>query len=307
MVAAGIRAYTVPLQRMARLPRHSPFRRHATSDCLRRYPTAPPIHAAIARLSVATPLTAIYTTGPAQKLRIQGRRGNRGVTTAAAVGKQASGDGSGSGGDCPPEYFYRMSQFCRKCGGSMDVGLEDTTWRHICNSCGYIDYFNPKMVVGCVIEHDGKVLLCRRGIEPCKGKWTLPAGFMELNESTADGARRETREEVMAEVVIQAPYFHLDIPVIGQSYVLFRSTLAPPFTFACGPETLEVGLFDPKDIPFEELAFSSISITLQHYLEDMQSGKYRLHHAEIEKLPGTAPNDPNSFRLVNHMSFQVCQ
>lgn len=135
-------------------------------------------------------------------------------------------------------------------------------------------------VVGCVVEHEGKILLCRRGIEPCKGMWTIPAGFMELKESTAgeffiktgckaliscspipisdsccsaEGAERETWEEAHAHVNILAPYFHLDIPVIGQSYVLFRSKLASPFTFGCGPETLEARLFDPSDIPFDEV------------------------------------------------------
>jgi len=275
MVAVGLRVSRVLL-----LPRHA----------WQRAPHAAPAASAAAARSPTGP----WLPGA--------RREPVGLSRLAASGPA---DHTPLPASSPPEYFYKMSEFCRRCGGPMDVGLEDTTWRHICSGCGYIDYFNPKMVVGCVIEHEGKVLLCRRGIEPCKGKWTLPAGFMELHESTAEGARRETREEVMAEVAIQAPYFHIDIPVIGQSYVLFRSTLAAPFTFAAGPETLEVALFEPKDIPFDDLAFSSITITLQHFVEDMQAGSFRLHHAEIEKIPGTAPNDPNSFRLINHMAFQV--
>ncbi|KAG1673768.1 hypothetical protein FOA52_002337 [Chlamydomonas sp. UWO 241] len=111
------------------------------------------------------------------------------------------------------------------CGSPMTLSTTGDTqgskpdWRHICSSpagCGYIDYLNPKIVVGCIVEHNGKILLARRGIEPCKGKWTVPAGFMELNESTAEGATRETMEEANAHVHLGAPYVHWDIPAIGQ-------------------------------------------------------------------------------------------
>uniref|UniRef100_A0A061S4N4 Nudix hydrolase n=1 Tax=Tetraselmis sp. GSL018 TaxID=582737 RepID=A0A061S4N4_9CHLO len=206
----------------------------------------------------------------------------------------------------PPDSFHKWSKFCRKCGAGMSVVDEgDKTWRHMCINCKYIDYFNPKMVVGCIVEHEGRILLCKRGIDPCKGKWTVPAGFMELDESTAGGAARETYEEAAANVEIVAPYFHLDIPAIGQSYVLFRSKLAEPYTFSSGTETLDVKLFEPDAVPFQELAFSSVSIALRHYIEDLRDGRFRVHHAEIEKLPGSAPNDPHSFRLRNHMQFRI--
>lgn len=99
-------------------------------------------------------------------------------------------------------------------------------------------------------------------IVPLQGKWTVPAGFMELNESTAEGAARETFEECNAHVHVLSPYVHWDIPAIGQAYILFRAQLAAPFTYSPGAETLETRLFDPKDIPFNDLAFSSVSTSL---------------------------------------------
>jgi ADP-ribose/FAD diphosphatase len=92
----------------------------------------------------------------------------------------------------------------------------ETERRHQCSSCSYIEYHNPKTVVGCLVEHEGKVLLCKRALEPCAGLWTLPAGYMELHESSAEGACRETWEEARAKVNVLGPYAHLDIPVIGQ-------------------------------------------------------------------------------------------
>ncbi|WIA09455.1 hypothetical protein OEZ86_012036 [Tetradesmus obliquus] len=200
-----------------------------------------------------------------------------------------------------------QSKFCRMCGGSMAIIQPegDKEWRHVCNSCGYIDYFNPRMVVGCVVEHEGKILLCKRAIEPCRGLWTIPAGFMEIGESSAAGAERETYEEAHARVQVLSQYAHWDIPVIGQAYILFRAKLASPFTFSSGPESLEVALFDPASIPFDQIAFSSISITLRHYLQDMASGQWHLHHGVIDKVPGAAPNDPASFQLKDHFSMPV--
>jgi len=207
----------------------------------------------------------------------------------------------------PPARFQRLkSNFCRMCGSKM-IGRKpegEREWRHVCSNsnCGYIDYFNPRMVVGCIVEHHGKILLARRAIEPCRGKWTVPAGYMELHESTAEGAARETREEVNAEVQVLAPYCHWDIPMIGQAYILFRAQLAHPYTFSPGSESLETALFDPKDIPYDSLAFSSVALSLKYYLEDAASGKWRMHHGVIDKQPGSGPNDPGTFYLRDHMS-----
>ncbi|KAI8473624.1 MAG: NUDIX hydrolase domain-like protein [Monoraphidium minutum] len=181
----------------------------------------------------------------------------------------------------------------------------DNEWRHVCTSCKYVDYFNPKMVVGCIVEHDGKLLLCRRAIEPCRGKWTVPAGFLELRESTMAGAARETLEETGAQVSVTSPFMHLDIPAIGQSYLLFRASLGPPYAYAAGgtPESLEVALVAPEDIPWDQIAFSSVQIALRAYCDDLAAGTTSYHHGTIVKAPGSAPNDPASFELVDHFTY----
>ncbi|GIL56244.1 hypothetical protein Vafri_11679 [Volvox africanus] len=233
-----------------------------------------------------------------------GRLVTKSMSSATAVSAQGSPERMAE----PPPWMQKIkANFCRVCGGRLAVSKPsgDKEWRHVCSNCGYVDYHNPKMVVGCVVEHQGKILLCRRAIEPCRGLWTLPAGFMELNESTAAGAARETWEEANAVVQVVAPYAHWDIPLIGQAYILFRAKLAPPYTFSSGPESLEVALFAPEDIPFREIAFSSVAVTLRLYCEDMRSGAFRLHHGVIEKRPGSLPNDPGAFQLRDHVALDV--
>ncbi|GFR50938.1 hypothetical protein Agub_g13258 [Astrephomene gubernaculifera] len=208
----------------------------------------------------------------------------------------------------PPVWLQKVkANFCRVCGGSLTLRRPsgEREWRHVCGACGYVDYLNPKMVVGCCVEHRGKLLLCRRAIEPSRGLWTLPAGFMELNESTAAGAARETREEANAEVQVIAPYAHWDIPIIGQTYIIFRAQLAPPYSFSSGPESLEVALFEPDAIPWSQLAFSSVAITLRLFCEDMRAGAFRMHHGVIAKRPGSAPNELGAFELRDHMAMRV--
>ncbi|KAK4392409.1 Nudix hydrolase 23, chloroplastic [Sesamum angolense] len=132
----------------------------------------------------------------------------------------------------------------------------------ICTHCEKITYENPKMVVGCLIEHENKILLCKRKIQPSYGLWTLPAGYMEIGESAAEGAIRETWEEANAEVEVQSPFAQLDIPLIGQTYIIFLAKLKRPH-FSPGPESLECRLFALEDIPFDSLAFSSMLVTLK--------------------------------------------
>eukprot|EP01025_Chloroclados_australasicus_P061760 TRINITY_DN8116_c1_g1_i2.p2 TRINITY_DN8116_c1_g1~~TRINITY_DN8116_c1_g1_i2.p2 ORF type:complete len:153 (-),score=10.14 TRINITY_DN8116_c1_g1_i2:284-742(-) len=148
----------------------------------------------------------------------------------------------------------------------LSVPKGDQKQRHMCQGCGFIDYQNPKMIVGCIVEHEDKVLLCKRAIEPCKGLWTVPAGFMELGETSMQGAQRETYEEAGARVFVSSPFVHFDIPVIGQSYLLFRANLLPPYTYSNGIESQEVKLYNIEDIPFEQLAFSSVSVALRSFL-----------------------------------------
>ena len=150
------------------------------------------------------------------------------------------------------------------------------------------------------------VLLCKRGIEPCKGLWTLPAGFQECEESTAEGAARETREEANAEVNIVAPYAHLDIPAISQSYIIYRAILPSPHGHSPGEESLETELFDLDSIPFDQIAFSSMKIVLQRYLEDVEKGTWGFHLGTIVKQPGVSA-DNSHFTLSNYMNLNTDQ
>src|SRR5262245_45123703 len=131
-------------------------------------------------------------------------------------------------------------RFCSQCGQGVSLRIpegEDRE-RHVCGGCGAIHYQNPKMVVGCLIEHAGKILMCRRAIEPRLGLWTIPAGFLEIGESAVAGAVRETEEEADARVRVIAPYAHFDVPHIGQAYIVYRAELLEE-RFGPGPESLE--------------------------------------------------------------------
>ncbi len=133
----------------------------------------------------------------------------------------------------------------------------DDRERAVCDHCGHIQYMNPKIVAGSVVHHDGRILLCRRAIEPRKGFWTLPAGYLELNETTEDGARREAHEEALAKIDIVALLAVYSIQRISQVQLMYRARLADP-EIGAGPESLEVGLFDWADIPWQDLAFPSV-------------------------------------------------
>lgn len=142
----------------------------------------------------------------------------------------------------------------------------DNRTRLVCPDCGYIQYDNPKVVVGAVCTWEDKILLCRRAIEPRLGYWTFPAGFMELDESTAEGAAREVWEEARAKVEIDGLLGIYDIPHISQVYVVYRAHMTTP-AFAPGPESEDVALFDWEDIPWDDLAFSSVVWALRQFRE----------------------------------------
>ncbi|AEC10067.1 Nudix hydrolase 23 [Arabidopsis thaliana] len=196
----------------------------------------------------------------------------------------------------------RKIKFCQWCGGPTKHEIPDgeEKLRAICTHCGKIAYQNPKMVVGCLIEHEGKVLLCKRNIQPSHGLWTLPAGYLEVGESAAQGAMRETWEEAGATVEVISPFAQLDIPLIGQTYVIFLAKLKN-LHFAPGPESLECRLFALDEIPFDSLAFSSIYVTLNLYLEDLKKGKLKFHYGTINKRPGSSPSDIRAFSLDYHL------
>lgn len=196
----------------------------------------------------------------------------------------------------------RSIKFCQWCGGSTkhDIPEGEEKLRAICTLCGRIAYQNPKMVVGCLIEHDNKVLLCKRNIQPSYGLWTLPAGYLEIGESAMEGAVRETREEANADVEVISPFAQLDIPLIGQTYMIFLAKLKKPH-FSPGPESSECQLFSLDDIPFNSLSFSSMVVTLSLYIEDMKAGKPKFHYGTINKRPGTSPSDSHAYTLDHHM------
>lgn len=138
----------------------------------------------------------------------------------------------------------------------------DNRERMVCPDCGYIAYDNPKIVVGAVCTWEDKFLLCRRAIAPSIGLWTMPAGFMELGESMAEGAAREVREEACAEVEVSGLLGVYEIAHISQVYMVYRAKLLNP-TFAAGDESLDVGLFTKEDIPWNQLAFPSVKWSLE--------------------------------------------
>lgn len=175
-------------------------------------------------------------------------------------------------------------KFCPSCGESVRLAVppDDDRERHICDNCDLIHYHNPKVIVGCLPEHNGKVLLCKRAIEPRYGFWTLPAGFMENGETTAEGAARETREEAAAIATNLQLYRIFDVPHISQVYVFYRCNLEQG-RFGVGPESLESRLYDYAEIPWEELAFPVVRELLTEFFEDRKSQSFPVRHSVIKR------------------------
>jgi len=169
-------------------------------------------------------------------------------------------------------------QYCSACGQPVTstVPPGDNRLRDVCTSCGTVHYQNPKIVAGCVPEYGGQILLCRRAIEPRRGFWTVPAGFMEMGESLAEAALRETWEEALAQVEIGPLFAAVDVIHAGQLHVFFSGKLPRP-EFGAGTETIETRLFRPEDIPWGELAFPSIRIALEQYLANRRTGNQLVH------------------------------
>lgn len=142
----------------------------------------------------------------------------------------------------------------------------DDRERLVCRTCGFVNYVNPKIVVGSVVTHGGRFLMARRAINPRRGFWTLPAGFMEEGETVEAGARREAQEEANAQIAIDALLAVYSIPRISQVQLIHRATLASP-DFSPGPESLEVRLFAWDEIPWDEIAFPSVVWALNHWRE----------------------------------------
>lgn len=179
--------------------------------------------------------------------------------------------------------------YCTNCGSKVEFRVPegDHLPRHVCPACDTIHYSNPKNVVGCIPEWQDRILLCRRAIEPQYGLWTLPAGFMENEESTAEGAARETWEEAHARVEVGDLFTLLDIPHISQVHFFYRARMLD-LDYGSGPESLEVALFREEDIPWEELAFASVRQTLKLYFSDRREGRFRFHQDRLAPRPRPA-------------------
>ncbi|KNZ31635.1 MAG: ADP-ribose pyrophosphatase [Methylibium sp. NZG] len=176
----------------------------------------------------------------------------------------------------------RSIKHCKLCGGAAvyAVPSDDNRERATCTVCATIHYENPINVVGTVPAWADQVLLCRRNIEPRHGFWTLPAGFLEMGESTAEGAVRETVEEAGAHIELQDLFTVLNVVRVGQLHLYYRARLLDT-EFDPGPETIEARLFTEDQIPWEELAFRTVRETLKRYFEDRRQGRFGVHTADI--------------------------
>ncbi|MDE2400707.1 MAG: NUDIX hydrolase [Burkholderiales bacterium] len=176
----------------------------------------------------------------------------------------------------------RRIEHCQVCGTRVELRIpeDDNRERAVCPACHHVHYVNPLNVVGTVPVWGDQVLLCRRNIEPRKGFWTLPAGFMELDETTEEGAARETDEEAGARIEMQGLYTIINVVMAGQVHFFYRARLLDT-TFAPGPETIEARLFSESEIPWDDLAFRTVRMTLERFFADRPTGQFSIHCADI--------------------------
>ncbi|GAB6909908.1 conserved hypothetical protein [Desulfosarcina cetonica] len=173
--------------------------------------------------------------------------------------------------------------FCSHCGKPvrLTIPADDNHPRYVCTSCGAVHYQNPKVVVGCIPVWEDHILMCRRDIEPRKGLWTLPAGFLENGETTVEGACRETYEETGSRVTDLKPYLLVDIVYIHQIYLLFTARLQAR-DFHPTLESAEVKLMRQAEIPWDAIAFTVIEKTLQYYFQDRPRNQFRFRIDRID-------------------------
>jgi len=173
-------------------------------------------------------------------------------------------------------------KFCSNCAAPLArrVPPGDALPRYVCDQCGEIHYQNPKLVVGAVAEWEGRVLLCRRAIEPRYGYWTLPAGFMENDETAGDAALRETLEEAGARIELIDAYSMISVPMVNQVHLFYRARLLD-LDFAPGEESLDVALFEEADIPWKDIAFRTVGLTLKYWVADRARGGFPFHAEDI--------------------------
>lgn len=180
-------------------------------------------------------------------------------------------------------------KFCSRCGSpvSHKIPEGDNLPRFICDRCDTIHYQNPRIIAGCIAEWQNRILLCKRAIEPRHGLWTLPAGFMENGETTAQGAARESLEEANATLSNMSLFCMFSIPHISQVYVIYRAQLVDGHAHP-GAESLETILFEESTIPWHKLAFPVMTETLKLYYADRKSGQFTVHNGEIVRGPDQA-------------------
>lgn len=173
-------------------------------------------------------------------------------------------------------------KYCSTCGSALTLKIPDNDDRErfVCDTCGAIHYQNPRIIVCTLPCFEDKVLMCKRAIEPRYGLWTLPGGFMENDETTHEGALRETLEEACARVRIHGLYTYYNLPHINQVHLFFRASLLD-LDFAAGEESLEVALFTRNEIPWQEIAFPAVGNTLEHYFDDLPGNRFPVRSADV--------------------------
>ncbi len=193
-------------------------------------------------------------------------------------------------------------RFCSECGAPLEdrVPAGDDRSRRVCTRCERVHYQNPLVVVGCLVERGDELLLCRRAIEPGYGKWTTPAGFLELGETLAAGACRETFEEAGADVEVLAPHSQLDLTHIGQHYAMFRARMQSE-RLAPGDESLECRFFRAAEIPWGELAFPAVHFALRLLLDDRTVGRRHVHHARLRWSGAGSRFDAANYVIEDHL------
>jgi ADP-ribose pyrophosphatase YjhB (NUDIX family) len=176
-----------------------------------------------------------------------------------------------------------LIKHCKNCGTPVVYRVPDdgdTKERAVCPSCHTIHYENPLNIVGTLPHLGDKVLLCKRNIEPRWGKWTLPAGFMELHETTAEGASRETVEEAGAQFELEHLFSVLNVARMGQVHLFYTARLLSD-QFDPGHETIEARLFTEAEVPWDDIAFRTVKETLEHYFADRRAGQLSFHVVDI--------------------------
>lgn len=196
--------------------------------------------------------------------------------------------------------MYAETRFCNACGQPVEFRIPegDHQPRHVCGHCGHVQYRNPKVIAGVILEAaDGRVLMCRRDIEPRRGLWTFPAGFLEQGETSAQGAAREALEESQAEAEPGPLFMVINVPYVSQVYMIHRAALVSE-RFGPTPESSEVRLMREDEIPWDEIAFPTIWHSLRQYFADRRAGTFRIHELDLlhrprppqrAEIPGMAP------------------